>query len=372
MKKLIMILVPLMMLSTIWAIEFDWDGNFRTRAAMYNDEAEDNGGHIDSRLQLNMHGRFAPNWELVLGTEIGNTNWGGFGGGVGTGGVNIETSELYLHHNWIAKGLEFKLGQQWYADHRSMVLDDFISGLYISKDDVAGMKAELAYFKANERNTMINDDYHIVMFNLLMDENKAGLQTFYGNDLKANGMANFTIMPFYTVPVGSANLDVTAFVDYQVVPGDDQLGFGAAVKADAELSDLDLGLDILYIGENGLTVLSPYYQNGLYLFGWGNWHDGTTIDFPYPDGDQGLLSAVGQLKYPLNQKMAIFGNLGYVTTMADNDPAVGLEANAGLEICLVPEIAKMAVYGAFGNPGKWTDGDPNALYMLGSSIKVEF
>jgi hypothetical protein len=100
------------------------------------------------------------------------------------------------------------------------------------------------------------------------------------------------------------------------------------------MGNAGIGADLLYMGENGLTVLSPYYQNGLYLFGWGQWNDSVTVAFPYPDGNDGLLSAVGQVHYQVNPKMKAFANAGYVTTMANNDPGVGLELNAGIEMDL--------------------------------------
>ncbi len=372
MKKIIALLLPLLIVVGLAAFEVELGGEFRSRAAMYNDTDEDNGGHIDNRLLLNMTGRLYPNWNLVYGAEIGDIVWGGAGGGIATRGVNIETAELYIEHNWVAKNMKFKIGQQYWADHRSMILDDPFSGALVEIGDLGGMRAELAYMKPMERRWDINDDYHVGMFSLYLDRLNAGLHSFYGNDLKQNDMANFTVMPFITLPAGPVELDATLFVDYQVVPGDDQMGFGAAFKADANMGNAGIGADLLYIGENGLTVLSPYYQNGLYLFGWGKWNDSVTTAFPYPDGNDGLLSAVGQVHYQVSPKMKAFANAGYVTTMANNDPGVGFELNAGVEYDLFRDKIKMAMFGAFGSPGEGIDNDPNTLYLLGTTLKAEF
>lgn len=374
MKKLVLLLLPILMIVGLSAVDFDLSGEFRTRAAMYNDMAEDNGGHIDNRLMLKLSTQLASKLQLVYGVEVGDITWGAAGGGLGTDGVNIETDELYIEHQTNFLNTKVRLGQQYWADHRSLVLDDTFSGIMFMMDDLGGLRAEIAYMKPAERNPAINDDYHVAMASLYMDDLNAGLQAFYGNDLRAGGKANFTALPYIVLPAGPLELDATLFLDYQVNkgPADEEIGFGTALKATVGMDPLTIGGDLLYIGENGLTDLLPYYQNGLYLFGWGKWHDGVTVAFPYPDGNKGLMSAVGFVDFQLSPKTKLFGHAGYLTTFTDNNPGIGIEFNAGAEIDIIPDMVKLAPFGALGLPGDALPGTADMLYLLGTTVKVEF
>lgn len=373
MKKLL-VLLPLLLIVGLSAVQFDINGEFRTRAAMYNDMYENNGGHIDNRLMLKLSAQLHQNLQLVYGAEIGDIVWGGAGGGLGTDGVNIKTYELYIERKTDFVISRVRLGQQYWADHRSLVIDDTFSGIMFMMDDLGGLRAEIAYMKPAERNFMVNDDYHVAMASLYMDEPNVGIQAFYGNDLKHNGTANFTVLPYIVLGAGPVELDATIFLDYQVNkgPADEEIGLGTAIKATFGMDPLTIGADLLYVGENGLTTLSPYYQNGLYLFGWGKWNDEVTVAFPYPYGNKGLMSAVGFVEYKMNERVNFFGHAGYLTTFADNKPGIGIEFNAGAEIDIFPNLVKLAPFGAIGLPGDRLSGTSDMLYLLGTTVQVTF
>ncbi|MDD4310753.1 MAG: hypothetical protein PHO32_10255, partial [Candidatus Cloacimonetes bacterium] len=59
MKRVIILLIPIMLLSILNAMEFDFSGESRTRAAFYNDYNEDAGGHIDNRFRLGLDSELA-------------------------------------------------------------------------------------------------------------------------------------------------------------------------------------------------------------------------------------------------------------------------------------------------------------------------
>ncbi len=375
MKKLVVLVLPLLLAITLNAVDFGIGGEFRTRAAMYNDMFENNGGHIDNRLLLNLTANIHPSLKVIYGIEVGDIRWGDApsGGQLATNGINVETDQLYLDYQMKFMNLNLKLGQQYWADHRSLVMDDTFSGVMLSTDDLMGFNAEFGYLKASENDPAINDDHHVFVASLATQNSNIGIQAFYGNDMRIGRTANLTFLPYINLPVGPLTLDATGILDYQVNnDADEAVGYGAALKADMKLGPLAVNGDILYIGENGLTTLVPYYMNGLYLFGWGQWHDGVTVEFPYPNGDNGMLSAVAGARFSPCGKNALFAHAGYVTTFADDDAAIGLEVNAGMEYNLIPDLADLAVYGAIGLPGDHLGGSTEMLYLLGSTIRVKF
>jgi len=146
----------------------------------------------------------------------------------------------------------------------------------------------------------------------------------------------------------------------QKVEGD--LTFGAALKADIDIAALEVAGDVLYISENGLNTLSNYYQNGLYLFGMGEFHDWLGLWWG-ASGNDDYLGLTAQAKYEIKPGMKLFGAAGMVLN-------TGMEVNGGLEMCLVPDLLILAMYGAYG----LLDDDVNDKdsYALGSTIKQTF
>ncbi len=369
MKKVISILVPLMLIGILGAVSFDFDGEFRARAAMYNDAAEDDGGHIDNRLQLGMQANLHPDLKLYARFEISEPSLGNggdsLGCGIGTNGVNVKTSEAWIDYRIHAIESNLRVGQMYWKDHHGLVLDDNFSGIFLTKDDLMGMKAELAWMKAVEGNRSNNDDYNVFMANVMGESPfPYGLTLMYGDN---DGDGNVTIMPYLTLDVDPLTVDVVAFADYQINkgPADNTLGIGGAAKATADLGMFEIGGDLLFATGDGLTTLSPYYQNGLYIYGYGPHHDGVNLYWGDDYGsdnpsDDAFISIVGSLKAPLNEKMKLFAAGGLVVDE-------GIEVNAGLEYHIIPDLFGMAMYGAYG----MHDNDTNN-YMLGSSLKVNF
>ncbi len=365
MKQLTIIIVFALLLGILSAVDFDFSGQFRTRAAFRNNDTEDDGGSIDNRLQLGMDSELEEGLKLHALLEIGNITWGGSGGGLSTSAVNIETSELYVDYLINAIDAKIKVGQQYWADHRSLILDDYFSGVILSKEDFAGMKAELGMMKIQENATFMKDDYNVFMASLQGESPFPFGMLAMGGYLADSNYGNFTLMPYVTMTAGPATLDITPFLDYQVNDiADDEMGMGAAIKADAELNAMQLGADILFASENGLTTLSPWYQNGLYIYGIGANHDGLNLYWgtPYSYNIDAFVSAVGKIRVPVKENMTAFGAAGMLTDM-------GWEVNGGVEMNLIEDMMKVSAFGAFGTS---TEGTKPANYAVGTSLVVNF
>jgi hypothetical protein len=365
MKKVLVIVLLGMLLSMLSAVDFDISGTLRTRAALRNNPAEKDGGEIDSRFQLGLDSELAEGLKLHAMFEVGDLTWGGNGGGLSTGGVNVETNELYIDYYVPFLDANIRAGQQWWADHRSLILDDYFSGIVISKENVAGMKAEFGFLKLGENVFNPMGDRNAFMANFQGESpipfGILALGSYYSN----RNEGNVTFMPYATLQAGPATLDITPFIDYQMFPGDnDEMGFGAAVKADMDMGGMQLGADVLFATEHGLSTLSPWYQNGLYIYGIGANHDGVNLYWgtPYSGNADTFVSAVGKLRAPIKENLTAFAAAGMLTDM-------GWEVNGGVEYNVYEDLMKVSAFGAFANG---TEGTKPANYVIGSSLNINF
>jgi hypothetical protein len=366
MKKVISILIPILLISILGAVDFDLSGEFRTRAAMYNDSSEDAGGHIDNRFRLNMDSQLVKGLDIHAMFEVGNITWGdsGTGGGLDTGGINVETDELYIDYLIQALDAKIRVGQQYWADHRGLVLDDFFSGVMLTKEDFMGMKAELGMIKVMEGNPNSVDDYNVFLGSVYGESPMPFGLTVMGGYLADQNVANLSILPYVTLQAGPATVDVTPFFDYQIMPNaDDQMGMGVAVKADADLGMLKVGGDVLFAAENGITTLSPWYQNGLYIYGIGSHHDGVNLYWgtPYSMNTDSFISAVANVSAPMGEKMNLFAAAGMVQDH-------GTEINAGIHYQVVEDMMTLTGYGAYG----MHDTNDVNNYVLGTTLQINF
>ncbi len=374
MKRIILILFSVVFITAVMAVDFDISGELRTRAALYNDDSDYDGGHFDSRFQLRLDSSIHPDLQLGVLFEIGDIIWGedfsGNGGGqVGGGSVNIKTNELYIDYMINALNAKIRFGRQYWADHASLILDDNFNGILVSKDDFMGLNTDFAFIKVNENDPYRYDGKNVFFANITKDDPALmGLLALYAKD-QLTREANFTLMPYMSVPGLPFDLNATLFVDYQSERGlEDRIGFGASIKANAEIDDLGIGLDFLYANEEGLSILSPYYMNGLYIYGYGAHHDGVAIYWQEPyqkANDTGIMTLVGSVRKPLNPVMTLFGAAGLLMT---NDDYIGTELNGGLEYMVIEDKFKVSGFGAFAAP---EDG-PDYNYVIGVNATVNF
>jgi hypothetical protein len=133
----------------------------------------------------------------------------------------------------------------------------------------------------------------------------------------------------------------------------------------------------LYVSENGLDSLSPYYTNGLVIFGINSDFDTSCIGWGtdsygaiYNSGE-GFLSLVGTASYTFKEKANLFAAGGFLT----RDDPVGMEGNVGIDYEIAPDVHLITI-GAAGISGKSIesdyDGDNNMVYFFGSQIKAAF
>ncbi|MBM4403817.1 MAG: hypothetical protein FJ042_05485 [Candidatus Cloacimonetes bacterium] len=375
MKRWLLLLIPMLFIVALGAIDWEYSGEFRTRAAMYNDYNDMDGGHIDNWLVFNIASKLHKQLDFVWQLEVGNVIWGGpMGGWIGSRSVNIETEQLFIEYT-CPQGNQIRVGQIYWADHRGLIIADSFSGLLLSRTDLAGFNAEFGFIKGIERQFDQKDDYNVFFAQLKKEDPMLmGLFASYGKDQWTKD-ANFTLMPNVGLGFDPVDLDLVAFVDYQSKPGvEDRIGYGASAKATVGLGDLQVGADLLYVNKEGLTLLSPYYMNGLYLHGYGAHHDGVGIGWwdGYGMGNNdGLLSAVGFVNLPVGEDLKVFGAAGYLSTIENND--IGIEVNAGLEKALIKDLLDLSCFGAVGFPGEYMGANlPEYIYLLGTTIKVNF
>ncbi|MDY0325684.1 MAG: hypothetical protein RBQ87_05855 [Candidatus Cloacimonadaceae bacterium] len=363
MKKLILLLIPLMLIAGLSAIEFDLSGENRTRAALYNDNFEKDGGHVDNKLNLGLDSQFHKNLNFRLAVEIGDTVWGNDGGGISTG-ESIRVTEVYLDYLIDAMAARISVGQMYWADPMGLVMDDYFSGLKLQKTFGDKLNTEFIWMKMREHDKTKQDDSDEFILHALMDsEMKIGAYMMFGNYEKAD-YQNLTLMPYLSMEKDALSLDATAFIDLQMHKDDNESGLGGALKAKLNMNTFELGADLLVATENGLTTISPWYQNGLYIYGIGKHHDGLNLYWgaPYEGNSDLFASLVGNVKVPLHERLSVFGAAGFLTDL-------GMEVNAGMEVGLIRDLLNMQVYGAFGVRD---DDDSTKNYAIGTSLKLEF
>lgn len=385
MKKLVFILLITSVALGLMAIEFEWDGEFRARGALYNYTNGTPGGHIDNRLQIGVRSEITEDLTLRAKLEFGktgswgNTIWGDTGGYIGTQDVNIKTSEAYIDYQVNKIKTKFRIGQQYWADHRSLILDDTFSGITAWHELGEDMSVMLGYIKYHEGNTYNRyDDYQGFVFSFDTENPiNSGVQGFF-NWNRTRPVFNqdpvmlkdFILMPYASMKLDPVNLDGVLFFQrwewYDVI-GDKveaENAIGAAFKADADIDALSLRADLILITDNNLVPLSEFYQNGLYIFGIGEHNENLGIWWRTSGDDNYLAAALGA-KYALFDGIKAFANGGMVLK-------TGLEVNGGAEFTLVPEYLNLAIYGAYGIVDKDAFPGKKNAYALGSTLKMEF
>ena len=262
MKKLILILIPLMLIVGLSAVSFEISGENRTRAACYNSASEHDGAHVDNRLNIGFDSQFHKNLNFRLAVEIGDTVWGNGGGGISTG-ESIHVTEAYL--DYLIDGIDARisLGQMYWMDRMGLVMDDYFSGIMLKKTLANDINTEFIWMKVAENRKTANDDSDLFVLHAMKDGNMPiGMYLMYGNHRQSD-YQNITFMPYLGMNRDALSLDAAIFVDYQMGKDDNEMGFGGSAKMNLDMNTFALGADVLVASENGLTTISPWYQNGL-------------------------------------------------------------------------------------------------------------
>ena len=376
MRKTLLCLILLGLGAWLGALEFTLDGEARTRAVVYYaDASNEAGSHIDNKLWLGANLFIDPSLKLRLNLQLGDVVWGLAdddlpGGGI-SAGVPVSAYELYVDHRIGAIKSNLRVGQQYWADHRSLMLDDSFSGVTFSSDDVLGMQTTLGWIKQVEGNRYLAGD-DVNSFLLGLSGKVWGLQAFYTlNEDDGSGVSTdiATALPYLDLALNPVNIDVTGIVQHSHSVTDSDFDYGAAARISAEFQPLELGLDALYYAneDGGLNYsLSPYYMNKLYIFGIGqhfdgwvgwdpvNWYWGQT------DDPKTYLGGVGYARLAFGKKLDLFAAGGLVRK-------TGWEVNGGLELQLGANF-QLAAYGAYGQHL----GHAKPSYLIGSTLKASF
>ena len=375
MCKTFISLVMLSLVCLLGALEFTLDGEARTRAVMYYaDEHDEAGSHIDSKLWLGTNLSVNPDLNLRLNLQFGDVVWGSTTGGQAGGGISagipVTAYELYVDYRIQAIRSNVRVGQQYWADHRSLMLDDSFSGVTFSSDDVLGLQTTLGWIKQVEGDRHLAGD-DVNSFLLSARGKVWGLQAFYTmNEADSAGASTdiITALPYLVWDLKPLNIDLTGILQHSISPTANDLDYGAAARISAELKPVELGLDALWYANEDPQInyaLSQYYMNKLYIFGVGqhfdgwvgwdqvNWYWGQT------DAPDMYLGTVGFANVALAKNLGLFAAGGPVLK-------TGWEANAGLELDL--GNFQLAAYGAYGQH----QGAARPSYLIGSTLKASF
>lgn len=360
MKKILILIIPLLLAMSLYAVDFDISGENRTRAALFNSITEDDGAFIDNRFNLYLDSQLHRDLCLHAGVQVGDVTWGKGNAGFDTS-LEVAIKELYLDYAIRSWDLNIQFGQLYWRDRMGLIIDDYFSGIMLEKTFGENLNTEFAMMKGREGAEDANDDVNYFMIHALMDGDMPwGTYLFFYNDALADDYA-LTLMPYFGLELENLSVDTNFWADYQEY-NDDKIGIGAAVKAKLDLTDFVLGADVLVAAKNGLSVISPWYHNGLYIYGIGEHHDGLNLYWnnPYTLNSDFFASMVGEIKVPFKYDMQFFGHAGYLID-------TGMEVNAGLEYELIPDLFNMALYGAFG-----LNDDETKNYAFGTTLKLEF
>lgn len=364
MKFAILVLLSIIIVSNLAAITFDYDGVLRTRAAFYNKADESTGGHIDNRLRMGMNSELAPKLKFRTRLQFGNVKWGDAaqGGGINAG-VNISAYELYLDYRMDEIAANVRVGQQYWVDPMSLIIDGSFSGVMLTIDDLIGFKTEMAVIKGLEAGNFDDDKNYYLLNMSTTDKLPWGiLASVY--QMGDTNDESCTFMPHVNLKNNLVQVKAAAYaVAHFNSPEDDKYGIGGAIKAKTDVGKLNLGANILFATENGLCTLFPYHMNGLYIYGIGLYNDSVNLYWktPYSKNKDSAISAVGTISTPVMNNCKLFAAAGYLKDE-------GYEVNAGIEKDVIPKRLKIVGFSAAGKR------ETNKIYnfVAGTSAVVTF
>jgi hypothetical protein len=369
MKKTVIICAIMLSAVLLSALPLTCDGDFITRFALYNDSNENKMGDVDSRLWLGLNAQIAKNLLFRLNLQVGSFRWGDLNDYDDPYGmVKLDAYEAYGDYYMDCIETDFRFGRQYWQSPLSMVNDDSYTGVMFSREDLFGFKSELGWAKVYDDDDLAYDEDYTFL-NFKQNATPFGL---YGSWYKQSNRANaFSLMPWMDWESNNLNVKAAAFAGLQTYPSPStaKFGAGAAAKVSLELEPLKLGVDALFSLGDGMRSLSPYYQNGLYIYGINPNHDGRNLywDTPYDGSGSFEFSAVANAGAQLNEKISVNGALGYLSHQ-------GGEANVTANYSLIPDIMDFSAYTALGihegsTPVKLLDGNVVNL-LIGTTIHV--
>jgi len=364
MRKIVILIIPLILVNILTAVNIDIDGVLRTRAAVYNDLAESTDGHIDNRLRLGMSTELAPGLNFRTRLQFGNVTWGDAAtGGSINSAVKISAYELYLEYLVYSIDARIRFGQQCWADPLGLIIDGSFSGIMLSTNELIGFKAELGFIKVLEVDDFDHDgNYFLANISSSFPIPWGILTSAYYQPSINND--SYTLMPYLDMSLAPLRVRAAAFMGAHINnPNPTDIGLGTAIKSTADLGAFKIGADILFATKNGIATLFPYYKNGLYIYGIGHYNDSVNLYWktPYSDNTDNTISTVGSITVPVTRSSNVFCAAGYLSKQ-------GYEVNVGFDHDLIPSKMKVAGYAAAG-----VNEDTDITnYVMGIAVVVPF
>lgn len=402
MKRLVLAMLLTCLVLSLMATNFTMSGDFRTRLSSYKDiNMDDSKNFTDSRAQLSFNAEIEKGLNFIYTLRTGDYVWGN---AMTSNKVDVKTHHAYI--DWICPltGMEAKAGYQAWYDHKSLVLDDDIAALIVSKKDLMpGMNLQFGYSNLAESSNGSNPkDNTVYMLNLdqaINDDMGWGFNTLVDmtKDVSDNGVMNVWFMPFMTAKMGMLNLDIMGAYNYgsyekgalvgstlkDVTNG----GFAGVLTLDLNLEQSgNAGINFLYSsGDDGtdpesttqFNTISNYYMNGLEYFGTGI-HDGVSGGwFDANNNGLGMMSIVGKYSYPMNERTELRIAAGMVSSSeepANGETAMGTEVDLGMNYKFY-DAYTIKLVGAYAMPGDYFKvgaDSPDAVYEISSVLSLEF
>jgi len=385
----------------LFSIDYSLSGDYQARGIMFNDLDNKDSEFLDNRLHLYSTFKLNDILDLNFNLEVGYVTWGVIpdvlndvdglnfpveGGAIGTRGLNIRTTEMNILYKMKSLKTDIKVGQQYWADPVSLILDDYFSGISAKTTFSESTVFELLYIKANEGHYNEADDDNVFISNFTTElVFPLGFMLLY-NDYVDDKVKDFVAIPYVNMPYCNFDFGLTGIVDYYYKEGaKNKIGLGSVIRTKYDNEKINAGLDFLTVNKYGINYLSPWYQNGLQIFGIGKIHDSSNLGwssaYEYDNG-VGFSSLVLNGGYVINDELSAFVTGGLISTLDDgadiserlNKHNYGKEINAGFNYQIIPETLSIDVFGALGKTGDLYNvaQRDQGLYQLGTVLRASF
>ncbi|MDD4155739.1 MAG: hypothetical protein PHY08_04120 [Candidatus Cloacimonetes bacterium] len=394
-------LAAILLISLALCATVEISGDARTRMSWNNwfDPDSDSKSIFDSRAQIQFKVNPAEDLYFVYMLRAGNYVWGDKANtGVWSKKGKLVTRHLYFDYNGF-EDMNIRVGLLPWLDHKSLVLDDDLAGVIVSKKFNQDMTLEVGYGQVYESDTAFDgtNDYNdadvdaflgLISFDM---SNMYGVNTIIKSYKINKSRLDLWFMPYFNYNLNGLQIDAMGAYNYgsytEAFAGKDVTNGGYAFSLDLEYNLEEngiAGLNFLYSsGDDGedpesttaFNTLSSYYMNGLEYMGIGI-NDSHPSDFYFDanNNDAGIMSIVGRYAYPFTEKFTGRIAAGMVSAIEGEETAMATEINIGACYMLYENVSLDAV-GAYVMPGKYyqyagEDGD-NA-YEVSTRINVKF
>jgi len=360
----------ILIVNTLMAAELYWSGEYRFRTTYNNSYVNDYEQSLrtskpinwaDMRIRLNTEAQFSDYITMTTQFELKNIVFGSssLGGGMGTDGRhNLVTRHAYLTADLNALPVVVKIGLMKFLDQaHGLIIDDDAAGMVLSPKQLKELSLGLIVwydYWDNPQESNNDTNIYFAQFTKEWQDQMISIGSFYEYDRYRRYDATPTddgspTYEFYGYlsgckSFGGLKLDLAMIYNKGHDWRDRQhSGYAISFKpkftfkrftlesiilylsaeddSDVYVEDEEQGLDYSrkYVDIDYYVAISPYYENGLELFGLGiNDHANVEEIMLYIDlGFYGQINYVGKLSYEFNDNISTWFTAGFISRMAE-------------------------------------------------------